>query len=271
MIRSHYIPKYYLKGFCNPDGKIFRYEKGSNKVICTSIENVAQEKGFYSKSTENDLANQVEAPANALLSQLRQRQMIAPGDKTVLAEYMANMMKRVPRGWERARKAVSGIVDSGLRQLDEEFRDRIKANPDKRYELEKRWQELRAHMAEWEDDPPREIWYYALQLKKTPRVVETISRLVWEFYTSEPPVFLTSDNPVFYPEAIGIGSARAVVSFPMSSNIALEATNLVSRGLTFYAASRDRVQQINQRTVQAATHYVFHCEEAQWVLSLMNG
>jgi len=106
MIRNHYIPRKYLKGFCNPDGKIYCFELANKKTICTSLQNVAHEKGLYSDDVERELARKIEEPANYLLDKLRNQQMIDPIDKPVLARYMIILMIRTPDAWNRAKKTI---------------------------------------------------------------------------------------------------------------------------------------------------------------------
>lgn len=270
MLRNHYVPQYYLSGFSAPDGKIYRYEKGRSDTIRLGLINAAVEKGFYSDELEAELNDKIETPANALLDQLRQGQMIAEHEKTILAAYMSNLMRRTPRAWARAQNIIPRLIPERLKEIEEKVRTLIRENPHQRNQLENQWAKVVKQTEIWEKTPPRDPWYYTLQLKRNDRVTETLRKLVWVFYASDRPIFLTSDNPVYYPEHKGIGSAGTVVHFPISSTLALEATNLVSSSTRFYQAYQEKVNEINRHIVQAATRYIFHCEEAQWVLDLMN-
>jgi len=96
---DHYVPQYYLKGFSEGLGEtIWVYDKKSKRRFSTQVKNIANETAFYSPEVEQYLANMVEGPANAVLGKIHQREWITEGEKELLAEYMAAMIKRVPRG-----------------------------------------------------------------------------------------------------------------------------------------------------------------------------
>lgn len=44
---QHYVPRFYLKNFTNSDNKIFVYDKSTDKVFQTVVENIACENYFY--------------------------------------------------------------------------------------------------------------------------------------------------------------------------------------------------------------------------------
>ena len=270
MVRNHYVPQHYLRGFSIPGDRVFIYEKGNTNIRCTNVKNAAVEGGFYSDEIEIELNAKIETPANNLLDQLRGGEIISSENKLILAEYMVSMMKRTPKGWLRLENKASQIADKVFKETEEYIRNCIRESPHERDIWERRWLFFMKYIEEWKVNPSRDVWYSILHANKSLKVIETLSKLVWIFYRSEKPVFLTSDNPVFYPEAIGIGKAVSEVSFPISSAIALEATNLVSCGMTFYSANEAIVQRINRRTVQNATRYIFHCEDDPKVLQLIN-
>jgi len=45
---QHYVPQFILKNFClNENNQIYVFDKKTEKVFTTNIENVAAENGFY--------------------------------------------------------------------------------------------------------------------------------------------------------------------------------------------------------------------------------
>ena len=96
---DHYVPKYYLKGFSTDNGKrILVYDKNEGQKLPTQVKSIANITGFYSREVEQYLANTIEGPANTVLKKIRNREQIKPRDKEILSEYMAVMIKRVPKG-----------------------------------------------------------------------------------------------------------------------------------------------------------------------------
>ena len=81
---------------------------------------------------------------------------------------------------------------------------------------------------------------------------------------------MTSDNPVFYFEGMGIGNQLSEVTFPISRNTVLWATWRVDLEEGFRPTNKRIVREINSRTVSAATRYVFYARKVKWVTKFVN-
>jgi hypothetical protein len=119
---DHYVPRYYLKGFSLEGKRIWAFDKEEKRAFATQVKSIANETGFYSSTVEQDLANQIEGPANQVLRAIRSRLAISQSDKRVLSAYMVCMLKRVPHTKEWARELAPGmleqIVEDVSRKLD---------------------------------------------------------------------------------------------------------------------------------------------------------
>jgi len=272
-MRQHYIPKYYLNGFtdpCNPL-HIWRYEKGSNSILKTTIKNVANENRRWPKNVEEYLANQIEEPAKPVLDKIRDRQPITQSDKELLSAYIMVMLQRVPRGLERMEAKAPQVLDKVFDDLKREISRLITEHPSKKSILQDRLQELPDLKSKYERDFPIEIWYQNLTRDALPRVRTILPTMTWIFFTSDKKQsFLTSDNPIFFFEGIGIGNPESEITFPISSDITLWAM-WYEHLLEGYVAAKDSIiREINRRTVSTATKYVYYSEGAKWVVNLIN-
>ncbi|MEJ2745700.1 MAG: DUF4238 domain-containing protein, partial [bacterium] len=102
---NHYIPQYYLKGFClNSDGRIWVYDKKGHRKFCTNVASVANICNFYPGELERHLAEEVENPANNVLDKIRNRETLNKEDKNVFSTYIAVMWKRVPASLEQLKR-----------------------------------------------------------------------------------------------------------------------------------------------------------------------
>lgn len=266
----HYVPQKYLEGFCDSDGQIYQYTKGSLKPPAhTWPRKVAQQSGFYSPELEKKLNLEIEIPANRILAKLRSGRMIAPEDKSILAQYMVNLIKRTPKGWARFLRLAPKVVEEVSQKIDEDVRQCVGKSPQERLKLEIRWEKGKGLIDAWGKKPSRDIWHSNLEPNTNPKTIETLTCLVWRFYFSDKPVFLTCDNPVFFDEAVGIGKAISIVTFPISSYVALEADNVIRSGK--FEARREDISRINQNTINGATRFIYHCEDSQSILQLING
>ncbi len=270
---DHYLPQYYLKGFCDPatPSTIYRYERGSQDVIEASVKAVAQEKGYYSPDVETYLANQIEGPANGVLRKLRERRAISPDDKLILSKYMATMLKRVPHSKERLRAHAPESMKPVLDSLETELLRLAEEDPTKRDLVERRRVEIRKIEEEFQREVPKDIWLAIIPPEATPGMLAAINTMTWLFWTCPKGIrFVTGDNPVFHFERIGIGKPESEISFPISCDIALWATWRTDLPDGFREANQRLVREFNRRTISAASRYVLSSLREQWLVKMMN-
>lgn len=271
-IGNHYVPQKYLQGFASPSklNSIWRYEKGRHKPVFAAIKKFAQEKGFYSDETETYLSTQIEGPANPVIDKIRRREMISPEEKAILANYMATMLKRVPRSQQRFKVSARQLIPSVFGVFEAALARRDAENPSDP-NLPRWKEELTRLRRNYESSVPREIWYKIMRPSRTPLMLFALNAMKWRFLECDGDHnFLTCDNPVFYFTNIGMQPPYGEVSFPISLNITLWANWREERRQGFIPANKHVVHEINCRTVMNATRYVFYKSDEQWVSDLVN-
>jgi hypothetical protein len=271
---QHFIPQYYLKGFGNDLNfdNIWVYEKGSSRVFNTTIGSVANENQRWPDKTEKYLANQIEAPANSVIEKIVARQTVTPQDKDIFSAYMVVMWKRVPEGLKRANALAPKAIDEAFDRLHNEILRLMEEHPSKASALESKLQELPNLRAKYENEFPKELWYFNITPDTPLRLRVWFSTMTWVFLTSDKgqQPFLTSDNPVFFFPDIGIGKPESEITFPVSSTTTLWVTWRADLQDGYLSASENAVKEINRRTVGNATRYVYYSQNAGWVASLVN-
>jgi hypothetical protein len=117
--RNHYIPKHFLKGFCCEDDEnmIWVYDKQLRKTYRTNIKNAAVEKNFYDEEGEEFYANSVEGSAIEPIKKIRNRVLITPEDKKVMAKYFVYLHTRNPATREIYKKILPEIQSSVKQNL----------------------------------------------------------------------------------------------------------------------------------------------------------
>jgi hypothetical protein len=220
---DHYIPRYYLKGFTGEaQNSVWVYDKVKAKTFKASTERVAQEIGFYSRKVEEYLANMVESPANAIINKIRERQLVAPDEKLLLSKYMMVMHKRVPAGKQKFRKMAPGVADSLMKRYDEALDEMMSSDGADVALIARRRKDIQEILAQFASAPPEDIWLGILSPEQTPRSVEAMAGMTWCFFTrDQDPLFLSSDNPVFFFPSMGLGNTDSELSFPVSSTVVL--------------------------------------------------
>jgi hypothetical protein len=107
-------------------------------------------------------------------------------------------------------------------------------------------------------------------LHQSPRMVEAVAKMSWKFAISDDRQFLTCDNPVFFYEHEGIGRPQSELSFPISSSLALVASN---RGPHldghFFRVAAHVVRQVNERTAHNTQRFAYAKKDEPWVMRFL--
>lgn len=272
---QHYVPQAYLRGFEDParPGFIWVQSRAAKKPRLAAIDEVAQSRGFYEEATEVLLASLIEAPANPVLAKLRQGQTIAPSERAAVAVYMATMMKRVPRGRARAESLTKPILD----ELCDEYRRTIGALLKSRGIdvglAERRLTEVDAVQAKFSAELPSEVLKQVRDPMPTDPVVQAILKLRWRVLVAQRnEFFITSDNPLFYHEAYGVGTTNAEVRLPLSPKAALFCHHTDTRDdrITVHPAPREWLRDFNRSIAGSAVSIAMAHRAAPFLRTLLN-
>ena len=267
---DHYIPQFYLKGFTENENvdSIWVYNKNGD-MFKASIRNIAQQNRLYSKDVEQYLANKVEEPANKVIKKIRELQPLSDEEKVIFSQYMMVMWKRVPKHKKWVKDKAPEIMNPVFERVEQELIELGKKYPEKIDLVEKRKKELSEIRENKEDELIYDIWLNNLPPDKTPQSVDVLSQMTWRFLIAdEGQFFLTSDNPLFFFNWMGIGKEISEVTFPITKKIALWATwrSDISEG--FLSTSSQAVKEINRRTASIAAQYLYSPYADQWIRTL---
>lgn len=264
---DHYVPQYYLKGFSTEGDKLWVYDKLDGLKFRTQTGNIANENRFYSPEVEQYLANIIEEPANSVLKKIRAKIRITEGDKKLLAEYMAVMLKRVPQGKQLYKDRAPAVAQELSSRYKAELDAIVAQEPDKADLIEKQRAEIEEILQRHAEDPPKDIWLDIIPSHQSPRVVAAIISMTWSFLTfEEDPVFLTCDNPLSFFRGTGVGNPESEITFPISCHITLFAAWRSNLRQDYVPVTQHIVKEINRRTVSNATRYVYSGFDKDWML-----
>ena len=268
---DHYLPQYYLKGFTESGDSdfLYRYERGHKHYLRTKVKNVAQETGFYSRSMESYLANEIENSANPAIKKLRELQQIDANERRALTRYIVTMIKRVPQNKEQARQWLKEISDPYLLQLENDIQNILLTNSSKKDIAEKRLGEIK-QIREQKRIKPEQIWNPTIPPEQTPTVSLAVEAMTWKYMVSRDDVFVTSDNPVFFFREIGVGNERSELTFPISSKIILWATWESKYKGGFHKVRDRNIREFNRRVASSVKRYAFYSQGTAWVSKLIS-
>jgi hypothetical protein len=269
---KHFVPKRHLRRFAivdEPD-QIWMYDKSSKILKKAAIEKVAQQAEFYDGTTEVQLNERVERPANPILDKLIRREVIDSNERVLSAAYIATMYSRVPQ----RRSEITNIVPSAAEKVLKEYADALEAwaktNPDPN-RLEQRREEFDRVSRGVRADPTRGA---VKDLIRSPwpsqRIIGVIASMCWRIGRAPAPhFFITSDNPVHFFKWLGIGNPNSALTFPISAHVALFASWRGEMGSIQYVdLPSSFVKECNRRQANGATRFVFARLSESWITRL---
>ena len=269
----HFVPQAHLRPFQVPDapGMIWVYPRGGEPRLA-AIKNVAQASGFYDEDVERDLNTYVEGPANPIFDKLRRGEFIDTDERFQVTLYLATMVKRVPRSRERGEALIPGQLEETIAEFRTaivEYAAQRGATPEAR----ERWlRNLKAIEDKWRVETPPEVMDEISKPWPSDRQVAIIAGMQWRVLVTEPPeMFITSDNPAFFFESIGIAKERGgELCFPLSPTHCLHCCHQrIRQPLVFITPDRETVREMNRRVASAATSIVMAHRKESWPMKLL--
>lgn len=224
--RHHYVPKAYLKFFCDAEGEVRVYLKDNpNKVIHQAPDKTGFHKYYYSQplpeggkdhNTLEDIFSELESKWPPIVERLQQRENVKDSLEDLFA-FIALQRVRVPASRDVSEKMLAELVMATMRRLD--VVGKFPPKP-------KGFEDILDHV-EVEIDPHMSIHMMAHKLQGVRRVFDQIGLGAFHNTTDIP--FLTSDNPVIWfdpsvPEAemqpyVLKPDGPIVLLFPVTPNL----------------------------------------------------
>ena len=261
----HYVPQYYLHGFAN-DGRMWAHDRVESRSFLTQPKVVAHESGMYPDEVEQYLATKIEDPARVAIDKVRNLAPLDSGDRLALAKYIVALWKRVPEGRRRASERMPEVAASVKADVLARIDKLVAEDPSLSVIADERRGQVRSIISLYEEDPPPDIWHKSLRTEFTPRVVDSLLSMKWRYLHTKAPMFLASDNPVFFFAHEGIGQPTSELTLPFSGSVALWANRRENSPASIVQASPVAIREINRRSAYNATRFVFSINNDQWIL-----
>lgn len=270
----HTTPRYYLKAFSIPTEPAFiwQYQRGKpyhpgtrgdrHNPVKRPLKKAGVITDYYGPH-EDHLA-QREAAATPIIEQLRTTQskgaLLTASEKEQLTDYIGLLIKRTTAGEERT-TAIWPNVLKNLRPHLERFMTQLAY--DGRFTDA---QTINRLLAEYAHGMPTELRQTTVT-QPYDQVRKRIIELRWTFLTTTQDVFITSDNPVRWPEHEGLGHECAFLHLPISTRITLFAGTDAASTLfgfpqgpgdcTSAPVTADQIATLNHLTITGAHQYLY--------------
>ena len=275
--RHHYIPKAYLKSFCDDEGKVFVYRKDApKKPFHQKPDNTGFHKYYYSQPLPEGGMNhealenffsEIETPWPPIVERLQTREKIDNGMMDEICQFICLQFARVPANRDFAERIQAEMLKSMMRQMD--ARGEFPPPP-------KGFEDILAHV-EVSIDPHQSIRAMPDMLGAVREILDQVGLDVIHNETDIP--FLTSDNPVIWfdpsvpeeemqPYNIQPGGP-IILFFPVSPNLMILGASSWRDKFTrsgiehLECGNREFVNELNRCICRFAYETVFARERGQ--------
>lgn len=262
--QHHFVPKQYLKRFCDPQtpSRIYVYESGSGRSFAANIGKIAREKDFYLPEIEDDLATKIEGPADRHLAKVLRGERLTHNEKWLFAEYIAVLIKRVPAYRKKIDSILLDTTAEEMKKIQDDINEHV-TDPELKA---RRLREVLDLQHEWQDGLSDDVRHYVEQPWMTAGIVQAIFSMSWHYFKIVGPSrFATSDNPVFWFDGLGLGNAYSEFSVPLSSDVCLVATRADFDDQLHLDAGEKIVKEVNRRAITNAVRHVYYYRDVEWL------
>ena len=233
--RQHFVPRFYLRNFCDVDGYIWTHDSRRGTARRSTPENTAFETNIYSpvgddggRSDEIEVfLAEIESAAAPLLLRLSSREKLDDEEKATMALFIASLFVRSP-AQIRQFAMLAGDLASWMTAVraEDELNSKQRRGEDTRIEEKIIFYMGREEALNMSVDRRAGLMSF-IQLDPISRLIE---KMTWSFEISKDVEIITSDNPVFWVPSekiprssygFGLAHRLAVIPFPLSPSLIL--------------------------------------------------
>jgi Protein of unknown function (DUF4238) len=294
----HYIPRFYLSGFVDPDildseGKevLWVYER-EKQIRRSSPTNEARQRDYYGLVAEGSrnvevetwLGNLENEVAPIIASIVKDRRHVTDAEKELLANFIGTMQGRTPAGRWFAENKVGPLTNQIIKEAaadSEKFRSFIEENyhlpEDEGVDLEEVRRDILAGRGEHLS--ARQDFKLISIIEVGKMVAEVLLSMNWQtIHSEEHEPFLTSDDPVISHVIderanllrfrMGVASPGANIWFPLSRTACLRMTKDSEAGVGQWVPAG--IRYLNKMVIMCADRWVYASEQSAKIKSLFD-
>ena len=279
--RHHYLPKFYLNGFVDPDNKpyIWVYEKGNPTIKKATPRDIAVEKHYYSfttlegnkdSETFENILSIIEGHAAPIFEKVKNHQSLDEEERVWFAAFLALTMTRVPNFRKNIEEATvqivkkqNMIVASDRAWLKSKIED-LERETGKKIEVSV--EDLQRFILSGQYDIKLDPQFSLRAISIAVDIIPLFYKMSWSFLEATKDYkFVTSDNPIFYIDpthnpksfyGIGLANRNIELTFPVSKDLMFLGT--WSKEIEGYKILNNKfVKELNRRTISSALRFVF--------------
>lgn len=284
--RQHFLPRFYLEGFCR-DGLVAVFDRDQNEVRRQQPINTAVIGHFYTQEDEEGrrrfeleaALSEVEGKAKPVIDKLVAQQGVSDEERGDLALFMALACMRTP-DMVNSVQALNGQILAHTAKIvfhdEERLFERLRIREKEVQASDEALREMAAKMVgaaqneelRFETD---QKWAVQMAMRMAIRAAPYVAARHWRvvhrdsdklsFITTDAPVYLNTTSSEPSPYGVGLGSADAFISFPLSQSCVLQAWG-DGGTLEHKTGARDYIRRANLALGEHCQRFVLGRDEA---------
>jgi len=294
--RHHFIPKFYLKGFCDQRGMIWAYHKKEPNIIphCQKPENTAFVKRFYTiyfdngtidTNTFEDALADIETPAANALKALVSCKELSSDDRKKLSLLFSCMYVRTPSYrafYERQHNTELNMLAEANATNKECFRQwwadnhRNINNESLPNDIEQIRQDILNDEYQLEIHPNYSLYIMGKLIDSSEPLFASMKWIIIK--APENLYFLTSDNPIivinpnhtgFYSPSLLMKDTRVFVPISKEIGLLMIRTDEEKLDNQFVSENSVFVEEINKAITLYAAKFIYYHEKSDKIFRLI--
>jgi hypothetical protein len=267
--RQHSIPQFYQRRFItDKGGLIWVYEKDSEPRRI-SVRNTAMAINFYAFTKDNRFDNEtvekglekIDSRGARIIHKLEKGQTLTEQERHNLSEFVSVMWRRTPQHKHEAEQRAAAMMPDFFRQHNEEWLVK---------ELEKHgvppgdgevpFEEQRIRLAKVQSEYLQSVpdFLFPRNVIRDSMFEQVLYAMDWAFFKcTDDTDFLTSDNPVVFNKGTGLKDRNAVIIFPLTRSLLLQAMWISNYQGRFVQLEDSQIKILNKYVVQNAHRQVY--------------
>jgi len=267
--RQHSIPQFYQRRFiADGTGLIWVYQKDVEPRQ-KSVRNTAMGINFYAFTQNNTVDTESVEAGLAKIDQIGARvtkklekgERIGEGERFNLAEFVSVMWRRTEQHKSEAERKAAEMMPEFFEQHDEawlvrELAKRGVAPGETSVPYEQQKLRLADVRTEYLNQVPD--FLFPKNIVRSSMFERVLLAMDWVFFKSTPNTeFLTCDNPVVFNKGTGLKDRNAVIIFPLSRKLLLQAMWISNYRGSFVQLEDTQIRTMNRYVVRNAHRQVY--------------
>lgn len=282
-LKHHYVPQFYQRGFVNESGnRIWVYEKGREPRSCSprktgmkiALYGFTNSRGeFDTETVEKELAK-VDDDGAKVIQKLERGSPIKDQERLRLCRFVSVMWRRTPKHKEQVEKVAAELMPKVFEGLDEEWlRQKVMTRATSPAEGERLFNREKEELERLRELYMKKVpdFLFAGNTVRGSLFEQIMHGMDWVLFRAAPGTeFLTCDNPALFNKGTGLKDREAVIMFPLSRTLFLQAMHISNYRNGYRQLSAAQVELLNTYVVQNAHRQVYASRRMDSVASLVN-